>query len=104
MKPYIAMAGSSILAAGIPVDRFKGKEQVANIQFGLVRLGLEVGNVDGVIGQKSKDAIAGLGISTLDLNVIENEVESRLQLKFKDEYKSVDDIHDEPLKPDHIVQ
>jgi hypothetical protein len=104
MKPYIAMAASAILSAGIPVDRYKGKEQVANIQFGLVRLGKEIGNVDGVIGQKSKDAIAALGIKSTDINVIETEVESMLQLKFKDEYQAVDDTHDEPLKPDRIIE
>jgi hypothetical protein len=103
MKPYIAMAASAILSIGLPVDRYKGKEQVANIQFGLVRLGQELGNIDGVIGQKTKDAIKALGINSMDLIIIENEIESMLQLKFPAEYQSVDDTHDELGRPDGII-
>jgi len=62
MKAYEAMSASAILAVGIQVDRFGGNQQAAAIQAGLIRLGHELGSIDGSIGTKTRDALAAAGI------------------------------------------
>jgi hypothetical protein len=47
LKPYQAMAAGAILAIGVRVDRFGNNQDAAAIQAGLIRLGNELGNIDG---------------------------------------------------------
>jgi hypothetical protein len=85
-KPATAMAASAILGAGLKHDRFKGKEEAAYIQAGLIRLGQEIGNIDGDIGPKTNGVISSLGIA--GSNPVEQiqEIDRLLQEKFPDEF------------------
>jgi hypothetical protein len=60
---YHAMAASAIVAVGIPHDRFKDCADEAYLQSALIRLGQDVGNIDGAIGTKTLDGLAALGIT-----------------------------------------
>jgi hypothetical protein len=64
MPPYTAMAVSAILAIGVPVDRFAGRNDEAFIQSSLIRLGFDIGNIDGFIGPKTKDALRKLRVES----------------------------------------
>lgn len=59
---YHAMAASAIVAVGLPHDRFKGCEDVAYLQSALIRLGRDVGNMDGQVGPKTIAGLQALGI------------------------------------------
>jgi hypothetical protein len=62
-KPYKAMAASAILAVDVKVDAFRGKEAGAYLQSALVRLGQDIGNIDGDIGPKTRRGLAALGLA-----------------------------------------
>ena len=62
-KPYTMMAALAILEQGIEVDDLKDKKAAYLIQSCLVRLGLEIGNIDGLIGSKCIQAAKNLGYS-----------------------------------------
>jgi hypothetical protein len=87
LKPYEAMAISAILAIGIQVDKFSGKEKEAAIQSGLIRLGYEIGNIDGIIGFKTNQALETAGVSGSDMDSLLLGLENLLQQKFPDEYR-----------------
>jgi len=61
-SPASAMAASAIVAIGVPHDKFKGKMDAAYIQSALIRLGHDVGNIDGDIGPKTRAKLEELGI------------------------------------------
>src|SRR5437773_1325062 len=63
LKPYQAMAASAILAIGVRLDRFGNNQDAAAIQAGLIRLGNELGNIDGSIGKKTRDVLERAGVS-----------------------------------------
>jgi hypothetical protein len=84
--PYAAMAASGINAVGISLDYFGSRQAEASIQFGLVRLGFELGGVDGNIGQKTRSALDAAGIPFGDLESVLESVEDLLQKKYPDEY------------------
>lgn len=86
MKSYAAMAASAILSLGVKVDHFDGKEKEASIQSGLIRLGCDIGNIDGQLGGKSNKALASLNITFSDRATILSEIELLLQKKFPTEY------------------
>ena len=103
-KPYAAMAAGAILALGIKVDVFNGKEKEAAIQSGLIRLGYEIGNIDGIIGFKTNQALETAGITGSDTESLLLGVENLLQQKFPDEYRgdfSADS--DETTPPGHVI-
>ena len=85
MKAYEAMAASSILAIGVQVDRFQN-QKAAGIQSGLIRLGHELGELDGSIGSKTRDALAAAGISETDPDAILGQLEQQLRQKFPQEF------------------
>jgi D-alanyl-D-alanine carboxypeptidase len=86
-KPYKAMAASAILAAGTPVDRFKGALDIAYVQSGLIRLGQAIGNMDGALGPRSRDALAQLGVPVdAEPSVLKTAVDRLLQAKFPTEF------------------
>jgi hypothetical protein len=89
-KPYTAAAASAILSAGIRVDAFGSNQKQAAIQSGLIRLGKEIGNIDGQIGKRTHQALDLLGIpfdpDHPDPMLI--QVENMLQMKFPAEYTS----------------
>lgn len=89
-KPYAAAAASAILSVGIKVDAFGLNQKQAALQSCLIRLGKDIGNIDGQIGNKTHRALDELGIS-LDLNKIDEmliKVENLVQHKFSKEYIS----------------
>ena len=85
-KPATAMAASAIVAAGLAHDQFKGKAEAAYIQSCLIRLGHEIGNIDGDIGPKTKKILANLGIAGATLPERVQELDTLLQQKFPDEF------------------
>ena len=85
-SPAAAMAASAIVAAGLHHDRFKGKEDAAYIQSGLIRLGRDLGNMDGEIGPRTNEALSDLGISGPTRAVQIEGLDALLQQKFPDEF------------------
>ncbi len=61
-SPYKAAAASAIVSVGIKVDQFDGNNDAAYVQSGLIRLGADIGNLDGQIGQMTRSGLAALGI------------------------------------------
>lgn len=90
MKPYTAMAASGILAIGVQVDQFKSKQKEAAIQAALIRLGDDIGNIDGAIGKRTKAALTARGITYTDAATTLPKVETLLKKVFPGEFsKSV---------------
>ena len=89
-KPYKAAAASAILALGIQVDDFKENQKEAAIQAGLIRLGKELGSIDGQIGRKTQKALEELEITfnPNDVDTLLIEVENAVQKEFPEEYKT----------------
>ncbi len=85
-SPYKAMAASAICSVGIKVDKFGGNQDAAYIQSGLVRLGADIGNIDGAIGTRTKAALAALGISQASSAATVAGVDAALAAKFPAEY------------------
>lgn len=88
MKPYTAMAASAILAIGVKVDQFKTKQDEAAIQAGLLRLGKDIGNIDGAIGTKTKTALLSLGITYTTASATLLKVEALLKKTFPGEFEA----------------
>lgn len=85
-KPAAAMAASAIIGAGLMHDRFKGKEEAAYLQSGLIRLGREIGNIDGEIGPKTNGVLSSLGIAGSTRAEQVQALDALLQQKFPDEF------------------
>lgn len=102
MPPYTAMAVSAILAIDQKVDRVVGKLKEASIQTGLIRLGYEVGDIDGVVGMKTRAALkkAKIGAATIDGTLL--AVDDLLQKAFPDEFH-MGPMPEESQPPDHLV-
>jgi hypothetical protein len=84
---YGEMAASAILSEGIKALKFKDRQIEANIQYSLVRLGYELGVVDGWLGKNSKAALTSAGIDPSGSHEkILEEVELLLRVKFPEEY------------------
>lgn len=86
MKSYTAMAVSGILSIGVQVDAFSKKQTEATIQAGLIRLGFELGNIDGDIGQKTRGALTKAKISWTNAEQALLAVENQLKEKYPQEY------------------
>lgn len=95
-SPYKAMAASAILAVGVPVDALRQVAREAFLQSGLIRLGQDVGNIDGKIGPKTRKALASLQLAGGALGDLVAGVDSLLQEKFPEEYFDRSAI-DEPI-------
>jgi hypothetical protein len=102
-QPYQAMAASAIIAANISYTAFEGRLRESAIQFHLVKLDYEIGNVDGLIGQKTMAALAQAGLQGMDIDTTLVELENRVQSLFPDEYRvnQITMISDMP--PDHVI-
>jgi hypothetical protein len=81
-SPYKQMAVSAILAAGIPIDGVNDPE-IGAIQSGLIRLGEDPGPIDGVLGSRTRSALARFGFV---LQNARNSVEARLRARWPQEY------------------
>jgi hypothetical protein len=93
-KPAAALAVSAILGVGVPHDRFKGKEDAAYVQSALIRLGHDIGNIDGDIGPKTEAVLAKLGIAGGSRADQVAGLDALLQKSFPEEFfdKAVDEI------------
>lgn len=87
MNPYTAMAVSAIISIGVQVDRFAARQQELFLQSALIRLGQNIGNMDGYIGPKSKAALFDFGINANDLGAAIPAMENMLSKKFPQEYQ-----------------
>jgi len=85
-KPYQAMAASSIVAVGVKVDKFGTGQRDAYAQSGLIRLGFELGNLDGQTGPKTRDAMTAAGIAGLSPADTVSALDNLLQQKFAREF------------------
>jgi D-alanyl-D-alanine dipeptidase len=106
MSPYKAMAASCILAAGIDVDRFGPRCEAAYLQSCLVRLGHELGNIDGYVGMKTAAALREAGVETANITEALRLVEARLQEEFTSEFRLEIPGESEPFdysEPGHMV-
>jgi len=84
---YAAMSASAINAVGIHLDAMGARQREASIQFGLVRLGFELGSVDGNIGKLTRDALNQAGVALGELDAMLEAVEDLLQAKYPAEYQ-----------------
>ena len=99
-KPAAALAVSAILGSGVPHDRFKGKQDAAYLQSGLIRLGHDIGNIDGDIGPRTLGVLSSLGIVSASASASASRAEqvagldALLQKKFPEEFfdKAIDEI------------
>ena len=85
-KPYQAMAASAIVSLGVKVDKFEDGQLEAYIQSGLIRLGSEIGNIDGQFGPRTETALKAHGLLGQGRETIGAAVEGLLQQKFPGEY------------------
>jgi len=86
-KPYAAAVTSATLSIGVIVDEFGANQKQAAIQSCLIRLGKEIGNMDGQIGNRTRQALEELSISANDdLDHALIQLENMLQQKFPLEF------------------
>ena len=100
MKPYQAMSASAILSVEIKVDRFGPNQQAAAIQSALIRLGQELGNIDGSLGTKSKKALENVGVPFSDPRTMLQELQHLLDAQFPGE-AGLGEFHDVEV-PEHV--
>jgi hypothetical protein len=62
MPPYTQMAASAIAAIGVTLDAVHDQD-VAFLQAALIRLGLDPGRIDGVMGDRTRGALHDAGAS-----------------------------------------
>jgi len=86
MKPYEAMSASGILAIGVKVDRFGPNQSAAALQAALVRLGFELGSIDGQIGDNTRKALTAAGIPLTDTETELAAALDQLKAKFPEEF------------------
>jgi peptidoglycan hydrolase-like protein with peptidoglycan-binding domain len=82
VAPYTQMAHSGIVAIGVQVDGLPD-QGVAFLQAALIRLGLDPGRIDGVIGPRTQGAMQDAG---LDPNDPAGFVSQRLKQQFPGEF------------------
>lgn len=102
MKPYAAMAASAILATGVRVPRF-GDSKAAALQSALIRLGADIGSMDGQIGPRSLEALATRGVKGGSTAAMLAAIDEQLRVAFPAEHDATalsfgaDDLDDERL-------
>jgi len=62
MPPYTQMAASAISSIGVTLDAVHDQD-VAFLQAALIRLGLDPGRIDGVMGDRTRGALKDAGVS-----------------------------------------
>jgi hypothetical protein len=104
MAPYQAMAASAILSAGLRHDRFAGKEREAMLQSSLIRLGYDIGNIDGNIGARTRTALAQAGLQAAGLDGALAAAEDLVQTSHPDEYRETQEaIAIGAALPGHVI-
>lgn len=103
MKPYTAMSVSGILSIGVHVDQFGNNQDAAALQCGLIRLGFELGNIDGSIGKQTREALEKVGIALADERIMLAGVEDLLRQKYPEEFGSAAPPAFTATPPDHVI-
>jgi hypothetical protein len=85
-SPYKAMAASAIVSVGIRVDAFGANQDAAFIQSGLIRLGQDIGAMDGAIGANTRRGLDALGIDRSSPASMAAGIDAALKAKFPEEY------------------
>lgn len=87
-QPYTASAASAILSIGVQVDVFGANQKQAAIQSCLIRLGKDIGRIDGLIGRRTQGAIEEMGIrfNLADVDAMLLQLENMVQQKFPAEF------------------
>jgi hypothetical protein len=86
-KPYTAMAASAIVSTGQKVEKLGPDPRTGYIQSALIRLGEDIGALDGNLGQESRDALAAIGIDAAKpLDQLVTEIGAKLREAFPGEY------------------
>ena len=94
-SPAAAMAASAIVALGLRHDKFQGKGAAAAIQSALIRLGHDIGNIDGSIGPRTSEALKGLSLDGMAPNDQASALDALLMQQFPGEFfdRTADDIN-----------
>lgn len=82
IPPYTQMARSGILSIGVHVDQVPD-QAIALVQSALIRLGLEPGRIDGVMGARTLDALRDVGADPDDPA---GALTTRLKEKYPEEF------------------
>jgi len=102
-KPYAAMAASAILAIGVMVEKFGTNQTAAVIQSALIRLGQNIGNLDGIIGNKTRSGLEAVGVPFGEPRTMLMALEGLIQLKFPQEYE-IGETAGFAAAPSHVIQ
>lgn len=103
-SPYTAMAASAIISIGQKVDALGDDVRPAYIQSGLIRLGQNIGDLDGRLGPKSLQGLAELGIdNTLGLDALADAIDHKLHEKFPTEFFVAGPVIDTGPVPNHLI-
>ncbi|MBI4518046.1 MAG: D-alanyl-D-alanine carboxypeptidase family protein [Deltaproteobacteria bacterium] len=86
-SPYRQMAMSAILAIGVPLDTVPDQE-AAFVQAALIRLGFDPGRIDGIIGDRTRAALAEAGVTSTATPAAVSALCQQLQARFPLEYPS----------------
>lgn len=85
-KPYMAMAASAIVSVGVKLDRFGNGQDAAYVQSGLIRLGSDIGNIDGAIGPKTRKGLADRQIAFGAVEEMVAAIDAALEQRFPEEF------------------
>ena len=103
-SPYAAMAASGIVSIGQQVDILGPDVISAYIQSGLIRLGAEIGDLDGKIGPKTNGALRDIGIDgKLAPPDKADLIDQKLQAAFPDEFFTPGVVFETPGRPSHLI-
>jgi hypothetical protein len=102
-KPYTAMAASAILSIGVTVEKFGANQKAAAIQSALIRLGQNIGNMDGAIGNKTRGGLEAVGVPFGDPPAMLTALEGLLQVKFPQEFE-IAETGGVGAVPSHVIQ
>lgn len=87
-KAYTAAAASAILSIGVHVDYFNDSQDEAAIQSCLIRLGKDIGDMDGKIGKRTQKALEEIGVlPNAKITEILAKTEDLIQQKFPGEFE-----------------
>lgn len=102
-RPYQALAASAILSAGLRHDGFVGREKEASIQSLLIRIGYDIGNLDGQLGMKSHVAMDKAGVPIGDLDAALTALQNLAQSAYPAEFRSAQPVAAGTPVPAHVI-
>jgi len=103
-SPYTAMAASAILSVGQAVDALGPDVLPGYVQSALIRLGADIGDLDGVIGHRTRTALEAMGLDPSASNEqIADGLDRKLQQVFPDEFFISGPVIAADDVPEHLV-